>query len=611
MSKKNKHIIQYLNYYVELDHSPNFAVLLSGEWGCGKTWLYKKFEDSRTDHKFLYVSLYGITNLNEIENLFFTKLHPKLSSKKFLLAGSIGRNILKGTLKIDVNGDSKDDLTINPTLKDISLKSILTKTEGYILVFDDIERTKLKICDVLGYINSYIEHNDYKAILIANEEQIKDKEYENIKEKLIGKTFVVQSELDNAFDNFMDNSTLKSARDFYNGNRKLICKLFEESGYNNLRFLKQTILDFDRLHETLNDEILNNSEVMTHLFTYFFILTFESRKGAINNDDFNIDFVQKYLLKEKKEELKIEQVSKKYSNFRINDSILTLPYWGEIILKNILNRDQVNKNIMSSRYFKYKNTPTWKKLWHSFDLDKVDFYKYTEDLFQELKKSKIIETGEILHTASILLWCSKNKFIEQSQTKIQKIIKNYISHLYKHKKLHPKMGQSNWGAAESWDGLGFHSKNDPLFEEIIEYLDLYRDKMFLSTIDKHIDELFDNLVKNTQLFYEKLSVNENDTAIYNRTIILNHFDIERFCSLVTQLSMKNRKLVFYMLDNRFARNLHNDYFIKELEWFKLFYIELNKSINQIENNFEKYQYSSLSKQYLDPINISIIKKLGR
>jgi len=61
--KSNKHVWEYLNYYLGLGHAPCFAVLLSGPWGVGKTYLLKKFLKERFGNdaaKYVYVSLYGL-----------------------------------------------------------------------------------------------------------------------------------------------------------------------------------------------------------------------------------------------------------------------------------------------------------------------------------------------------------------------------------------------------------------------------------------------------------------------------------------------------------------------------------------------------------------------
>ena len=43
----NLHIEEFLEYYCSLKHDPEYAVLLKGKWGAGKTWFIKNFIDKR------------------------------------------------------------------------------------------------------------------------------------------------------------------------------------------------------------------------------------------------------------------------------------------------------------------------------------------------------------------------------------------------------------------------------------------------------------------------------------------------------------------------------------------------------------------------------------
>ena len=119
----NTHIETYLDYYCELSHAPGFAILLKGKWGCGKTWFINKYREKleKQQQKCLYVSLYGMTSFSEIEDTFFQQLHPVLSSKGMAITGKILKGLLKGTLKIDLDGDTKDDGSINIQIPEINL----------------------------------------------------------------------------------------------------------------------------------------------------------------------------------------------------------------------------------------------------------------------------------------------------------------------------------------------------------------------------------------------------------------------------------------------------------------------------------------------------------
>ncbi|HDR8221470.1 TPA: hypothetical protein QC102_006086, partial [Bacillus cereus] len=51
-----------------------------------------------------------------------------------------------------------------------------------VLCFDDLERCKIEITEILGYINNFVEHDDFKTIIIGNEKEIKDINIEQNKE---------------------------------------------------------------------------------------------------------------------------------------------------------------------------------------------------------------------------------------------------------------------------------------------------------------------------------------------------------------------------------------------------------------------------------------------
>jgi hypothetical protein len=94
MSEINKHVYQALETYCNLTVEPEYAVLLKGSWGCGKSHFVEEFIEQHKDYKFLFVSLYGVESVDAIEDKFFQQLNPILSSKSMVLAGKIGKGLL-------------------------------------------------------------------------------------------------------------------------------------------------------------------------------------------------------------------------------------------------------------------------------------------------------------------------------------------------------------------------------------------------------------------------------------------------------------------------------------------------------------------------------------
>ena len=208
----NDHIVDYLDYYIDSEQSPEYAILLKGAWGAGKTWFIKNYlkREERKSLKTIYVSLYGVTGFGEIEDQFFQQLHPVLSSKAMSITGKVIKGVLKTTLKIDLDNDGKDEGSINSSIPDINLPDYLKNTNERVLIFDDLERCNIPFNDVLGYINYFVEHQGQKVIILANEDEIlknqsgeHSQRYKDIKEKLIGKTFKIIPNISEAMKHFL------------------------------------------------------------------------------------------------------------------------------------------------------------------------------------------------------------------------------------------------------------------------------------------------------------------------------------------------------------------------------------------------------------------------
>src|SRR5450631_3786913 len=126
-ANSNRHIVKYLEYYCDAKHEFDYAVLITGPWGVGKTYLTKRFLEARASEtaRHLFVSLYGITSFRQIEESFYRQLHPVLSSKGMKFATAVAKGALKLGLKVDLDGDGKDDLTINSQLPELDLAGYL------------------------------------------------------------------------------------------------------------------------------------------------------------------------------------------------------------------------------------------------------------------------------------------------------------------------------------------------------------------------------------------------------------------------------------------------------------------------------------------------------
>lgn len=177
----NNEIIDVVKEYID-DSIYSYAILIDGEWGSGKSYFIKeelipkieehyKENDNTKNNKIVYISLYGIQSTEDISNqIYINLLNRKVNTdNKITKVISTGAKVLGDIIKIkgiDINISEYRD----------TIQSFMDLSK-YTLVFDDLERCNCDINEVLGYINSFVEHDAIKVILVANEKEI-GKNYE-------------------------------------------------------------------------------------------------------------------------------------------------------------------------------------------------------------------------------------------------------------------------------------------------------------------------------------------------------------------------------------------------------------------------------------------------
>ena len=227
-SGRNKHVWEYLEYYIALPHPPRYAVLLNGPWGIGKTFLVKKFLETHFDRRseYVYLSLYGLSSIEEINEALIAAIYPALTSTGAKIAGRVVKSALKyAGIEID-----------------IEKKDFLSKFKAELYVFDDLERCEMELTQVLGYINEFVEQDECKVVIIVNEKEIDNiDEYRRRREKLIGKTLEFESAFDEALEYFVSLLDDSTTRIFIQKKVDDISTIYHQSQLNNLRILQQTL----------------------------------------------------------------------------------------------------------------------------------------------------------------------------------------------------------------------------------------------------------------------------------------------------------------------------------------------------------------------------------
>jgi len=250
----NTHINTFLKHYINLEISPEYALLLSGEWGSGKTFFINEFlKSEKSEKKFIKVSLFGVNSVESIDEQIFQQLHPVLSSKPIKITTNLLKSALKFGAKIDWDNDTKPDgnISINFNQLNILDKDDKSSKEEIIFIFDDLERINSDLSVILGYINTLVEQLSFKVIILANESKLqKDDTYIDFKEKIIGKTFYVKQDFSSAYNSFIE--LVDTSKSVLEKNTASIQSIFLMAKYNNLRHIRQTILDFEYFYKRID-----------------------------------------------------------------------------------------------------------------------------------------------------------------------------------------------------------------------------------------------------------------------------------------------------------------------------------------------------------------------
>ena len=186
-------IDELVNYCHEPE--PAGALLLTGEWGCGKTHIIEHdLKRELSDYAVIRISLFGVSSADELRrNIKMEWILTYLNNKKLKNVGKIISKVKKQISKMDAlpsvikniaNIDETDFITVKNT--------ICNKT--FIMVFDDLERCRMNEADIFGVINEYCEKSIH-TIIVANQEKLFLKQAQD---KITGELQISSSENSNA-----------------------------------------------------------------------------------------------------------------------------------------------------------------------------------------------------------------------------------------------------------------------------------------------------------------------------------------------------------------------------------------------------------------------------
>lgn len=177
--------LEELVHYCKTEN-PSGALMLTGEWGTGKTHLIENelAEELKDTCVIARVSLYGMSSIDAMRRavkerwldacspvlgrLVRDKEEANKNSGFFKALNAVlkGLNPAAGTaadLMISLN--VLDVVSIQPVIEDLKAH----EKKKVILVFDDLERSSLDPVEMMGALNDYCENQHFNTIVVTNE----------------------------------------------------------------------------------------------------------------------------------------------------------------------------------------------------------------------------------------------------------------------------------------------------------------------------------------------------------------------------------------------------------------------------------------------------------
>ncbi len=549
-----------LEYYCGLNN-PTYAVLVTGEWGVGKTHQVNAILEKKEPY---YISLFGITQTSEIYEAAFAKMFParhyarktseKLKSVSFEVPGvsiPIGE-ILGGITNAVIKQNISSDRPI---------------------IFDDLERCSLKINEVMGVLNDFVEHHKCNVVIIAHDEKIVS-EFNTIKEKIIGVSVEVAPQVESALDAFISDAAevFASIKEY----RDCIRVIFDESGFTSLRVLRHVVLDAARLLSCIDRAFIANNSGISEVVKLFCAINIHYKMGLLTSkDDFN-DIVSKYYKNlYKMNEDAPSSFGVIFSKFRAVNfglDVFTGNVLRDIIVNGIYDQEGINYCLSTSVIFRERDqVPSWKIIYSFDSLDNNIIMNALKSLLEELRGRNITRSGEILHSYAALMMLSTKGVIKKSIASLERDAVNYINGLARRGLLEPRGTSWDWDRefATSWMGNSYWVEEESYgdsFSSVKAHLIQMREAEFDKTKSHIVQMALEHMNNSGSEFYSLLSFTSDGNNEYINIPFLQQIKARSFVNAWLKAPKQHWHMIAAGLKDRYQNGGLERELAPEKEW---------------------------------------------
>ena len=567
-----------------MNPDPQYAVLLKGKWGCGKThfinhWIdaYKGNPTTEQVLESIYVSLYGLSDTKQITTAINRVICPILYGKA-AKAGKVLAKIASAMVlkhEVDLNYDGISDFSINigiDSLSKFKSNDSLVNSKK-LLIFDDLERCDVPMKKLLGYLNFFVEQCNCHLIVIGDEDKIAEGENKKIfgefKEKTIGREFEIATDIHSALDTFV-NQTPKN--DFVVGHQEQIEKFFAMTECDNLRILRQALWDFSRFEESMTDFLGDSryEDIMIHVLGTYIIsyCEYRGKNHQLFDAWIRYDIKGQQFDKEKIENLKLQvrAIHQRYNNIyqRLsNYKTFKMELVERVILE--LNMGDSIKDYVGKEYFSPEiKRHSWEQISDSFNMDNGKFILFYKELIQDISDNAIPDMRKLGFALAYIV-CLDSKEIKELTTtdfiRIREALPMYLTGYTQEEDLHNLHLEYDRGV----NSLVTNVSLERLVELSAKFEEEYNKKIKCAknVMTTTLENLTDSNVA------KLCDINEgalpDHSRTYNMVAIFNHVDISKLMKQLQSLSNESLNLFNHFIRSRYELNSRLGNWIHETE----------------------------------------------
>lgn len=601
----NQGIRDFLASYCRREN-PKYAVMITGEWGSGKTWLVNEImKQEGLDH--FRMSLFGISTRQEVYDEIFAQCYPMLASAGTKVAAGIARGILsRVTFPIGTA-----DMQSQSQLESLGLKKLMINIKEKTVILDDFERCRLNARESLGLISNLLEEDDCKIIIISNENEVQDKEYASYKEKVVAYTFKAEPEAELALDRFWNMMASHHLNEkLANEIKEIIGFVHDQSGYKNLRHLEISLEAFERLYSCLPDTAKEKGELVKELLYIHSIFSYEVLHGEIAGDEV-ISLFSKLIYGSVSDSRQTERdtigmLANKYRPSLATDLILDSDTWVNLFSKGSLDKQAVQNSIGLSRFFIDQRAPTWRKILEVWSIGNDELRDLLSQLKDDIRRENFSNVGEILHLTGILLWLSKKCLYPEPPETVVKVSISLLNRLHSQNKLECRPRDRLYSDKDIiFANIQYFERTNPLFQQVLDHAKTIETEIHLSKLMSSAIVLMDMLPNDVfgfcrQLVHPHLGDKHSLSGLYADEPILASTDSSIFVRSLMDLKPMSRRDLLYGIAQRYKNPEIARKLVAELQWLERVYDGLGNELDGLGTSIEAFQLKSVIDEYVIP-----------